>query len=59
MEGILTNCGVRGCFTGVVMLLNEPPPLRKFDSILTGEGGLNDFVLSPSKRMCNAFKMFE
>ena len=57
IEGTLSIIGVRGCLFGlecpdaeslkdVVELLN--PPLRKLDSIFTGEDGLKDFAFSPS-----------
>jgi hypothetical protein len=56
MGGILPNKGVRGCFDWLecsdpklvkdVELLN--PAFNKLESILTGEGGLNDLDLSPS-----------
>jgi hypothetical protein len=53
MVGISPNNGVRECFDtdpGVPKDVVEPlnPELRKLESILAGEGGLNDFDLSPS-----------
>jgi hypothetical protein len=53
IDGILPMTGVRWCFEEVdpewlrevVELLK--PPLRKLESILTGEGGRKDFVFSP------------
>ena len=54
---MVPNCGVRGCFIGVATLLKDPPPLRKFDNIFTGDGGRNDFVLSPSGFMYKALRM--
>jgi hypothetical protein len=44
---------------GVAILFEEPPPLRKFDNIFTGDGGRNCLVLSPSGLICNALRMFE
>jgi hypothetical protein len=59
IEGTFPRVGVRGCLFGlecadaellkdVVELLN--PPLRKLDSIFTGDEGLKDFAFSPSGR---------
>ncbi len=66
MEGTLPMTGVLGCFDelpwteewrDVVELLK--PPERKLDNILTGDPGLKDFDLSPSRRMGIAFKTLE
>lgn len=68
IDGILPKVGVRWCFGGpacadpellkeVVELLK--PPLRKLESILTGDGGRKDFDLSPSEEIRTDFRIFE
>lgn len=68
IEGILPRRGVRWGLGGlpcadpelvkeVVELLK--PPLRKLESILTGDGGRNDLDLSPSTDIRIDLKIFE
>jgi hypothetical protein len=68
IDGILPKSGVRWGFSGLQCadpeLLKEvvellKPPLRKLESILTGDGGRNDLDLSPSTDIRIDFKIFE
>lgn len=57
IEGILLIAGVREFLDIDPELLNEAvellkPPFKKLEIILTGEGGLKDFDLSPSTCSC-------
>jgi hypothetical protein len=68
IDGILPKSGVRWCLGGLACpdpeLLNEvvellKPPLRKLESILTGDGGRKDFDLSPSADIRIDFRILE
>jgi hypothetical protein len=61
--GMLPNTGVRDCFDKDPELLKDDvellnPEPRKLESILAGEGGLNDRGLSPSSTACMDLRIF-